>query len=431
MIRKLKIRLTAIFTLLTSLILMIALLLTLSMNFRDYMDAAERQIQSNLSKIEDHLNSSQVIKDSYLSSEEINNSCVIFILENDTPLYFNGAYVTGEERNQMLTDFKSKNNKSRNKEITNTQSSILTDLINGETYLTRESHFLREQDSEIRIIYFQDTALLKSRLFKLCLNYFLLLLGGMILLGFVSFLLVSLSLIPTKEAMKAQNEFIAAASHELRSPLTVIRANLSLLNNSSSKEETEKLISASSKEVDRLKHLTDHLLTLTNLDANTQPVTLRETATDALFIELYENFYPLCRENEHPLSITLPDEELPYIYSDSETLKQLLGIFIQNAISHTKKGASIEMKAQIKDKNLILSVIDHGEGIPDSEKSKIFKRFYRGDASRSNKGHYGLGLSIAENLSEVLHCKIKLTDTPGGGATFLLEFAPSSFCKNR
>ena len=76
------------------------------------------------------------------------------------------------------------------------------------------------------------------------------------------------------------------------------------------------------------------------------------------------------------------------------------------------------MGARVLPKQLALFVTDHGPGIPDAEKEKVFERFYSGDPSRTDKGHFGLGLSIAREIVKLHHGTIRLTDTPGGGCTF-------------
>ena len=76
------------------------------------------------------------------------------------------------------------------------------------------------------------------------------------------------------------------------------------------------------------------------------------------------------------------------------------------------------MGAKVLLKQVVLFVVDHGPGIADAEKEKVFERFYSGDPSRTDKSHFGLGLSIAQEIVRLHHGTIRLTDTPGGGCTF-------------
>ena len=102
-------------------------------------------------------------------------------------------------------------------------------------------------------------------------------------------------------------------------------------------------------------------------------------------------------------------------------LKQILTILIDNALSYTKDGDTIILRAFTTKKDLVIEVEDHGVGIVDEHKKDIFRRFYREDISRKDKSHYGLGLSIAKELTELLGGKIGVVDTKNGGATFFIQ----------
>ena len=116
--------------------------------------------------------------------------------------------------------------------------------------------------------------------------------------------------------------------------------------------------------------------------------------------------------------IHLPDEEVPACCCDPERIRQVLSILIDNAFSYTPSGGRILLGLKVMGNQLCLSVSDTGPGIPDSEKSAVFERFYRADPSRKNKSHFGLGLSIAKEIVSLHKGQLLVTDTPGGGATF-------------
>ncbi len=138
-----------------------------------------------------------------------------------------------------------------------------------------------------------------------------------------------------------------------------------------------------------------------------------------MLIELYDMFYPICKEKGLKLDLRFPEEEdVPLLYGDEERLKQVLTIFIDNALTYTPLGGHITISVRIAKPHLYLQVIDNGPGIDDAHKAHIFDRFYRIDRARHKKEHYGLGLSIAHEIIKLHHGKIILTDTPGGGATF-------------
>lgn len=110
--------------------------------------------------------------------------------------------------------------------------------------------------------------------------------------------------------------------------------------------------------------------------------------------------------------------QYPKLCCDKERITQVLGILLDNAMSHSKSNDTIEMGAVVHQKHIVFYVADHGCGIPDAEKEKIFDRFYTGDRSRTDKNHYGLGLSIAKEIVKLHHGSITIKDTPNGGCTF-------------
>lgn len=106
--------------------------------------------------------------------------------------------------------------------------------------------------------------------------------------------------------------------------------------------------------------------------------------------------------------------------TDKDRLFQILCIFMDNAIQHSENNSLIEIKAVPRGKQISFSIADHGQGISAEDKKYIFDRFYSGDKSHTNKANFGLGLSIAEELTKMLKGRIQVSDTPGGGATFTI-----------
>ena len=254
---------------------------------------------------------------------------------------------------------------------------------------------------------------------------------GSLALFAISYLLVRLAIKPTATAITQQNEFIAAASHELRSPLTVMKANLCALQESFGWSDTSvtrdnidtaALLLTAQKEIDRMQHLTDDLLLLAGSDAYAWSLHIQPVQLETLLIEVYETFFSLAREQKHPFELLLPERELPAIKADSDRIRQLLGILLNNAFAYTPPDTPVLLHAGLTRNTVTLSVIDHGMGISDAEKKHIFRRFYRCDKSRTNKSHFGLGLSVAREIAKAHGTFVKINDTPGGGATFSISF---------
>lgn len=116
----------------------------------------------------------------------------------------------------------------------------------------------------------------------------------------------------------------------------------------------------------------------------------------------------------------LPDDSLPVIQGDGERIAHVISIFLDNGIAYAPCGTSLTLRAFVQKHTLTCSVIDHGPGISDEQKEHVFEYFYRSDASRKDKEHFGLGLCVAKELTKLSGGHIELTDTLGGGCTFSL-----------
>lgn len=245
---------------------------------------------------------------------------------------------------------------------------------------------------------------------------------GILFLGLTGYFFVNRSLRPVEEARRKQSAFIAAASHELRSPLAVLRANVSACR--TLPERREDCFLVMEKECERMAGLVEDLLVLSHADARSRKSIRKAVDMEALLIQLFEGYEPLCRERGRLLRLELPEEELWVVLGESERLKQILAVFLENAIRFSNEGGVIVLRARQRHKHrrrLLIEVEDHGCGVPVEEKERVFDRFYQADASRGEKEHFGLGLSIARELAQENGGKVFCMDTQGGGATFCLE----------
>ncbi len=281
---------------------------------------------------------------------------------------------------------------------------------------------------------------------------------------------------PIQENRQKQVQFIAAASHELRSPLTVILSNLDAVR-SHLMACDDAFLDTLDLESRRMSRLIGDLLQLAGADNHTWSVQFSETEPDTLLLQTWENYESMALSKGLHFDIELPDEVVNPIRCDAERIRQLLSILIDNAFSYTPKGGRIclslatETPAFLSDhlnhrklqqqsatdscfklrksgkmpfcpssafsrfkpsrssrsrlrtgaaqrQKLYLSVIDNGPGIPDDQKDAVFERFHRLDTARRDKSHFGLGLCIAQEIASLHHGQLLLTDTPGGGATF-------------
>lgn len=187
-------------------------------------------------------------------------------------------------------------------------------------------------------------------------------------------------------------------------------------------DEQEYLITSIENECQRMSRLVQDLLQLASMDAGSWSIQLGKVDIATVAVEVYEMFYDMVRQQGHSFKITISNQEIPFIECDEERIKQVLIILINNALSYTETGVGIEITVERKGQAIQLQVIDHGKGLLEEQKKQIFDRFYRVDSARHQKGHYGLGLSVAYEIMKLHKGKLYVTDTIGGGCTFVMEF---------
>lgn len=226
---------------------------------------------------------------------------------------------------------------------------------------------------------------------------------------------------PILESYEKQKAFVENASHELRTPLAVLqnrleglfrRPNDTILDNSES-------IAASLDEVRNMRFLITNLLNLARRD-DVLKVDL-EMIQPIMFDEVFEN-YSLIAEESNRIFIGQNLATHP-IKSDRVLLKQLMTILFDNAIKYTDEDGVVEFTVKTTERHTIITVADNGIGISDSDKLKIFDRFYRVDKARTRqKGGFGLGLSLAQQIVDALKGTITVKDNTPKGTIFEVRF---------
>ncbi|MCI8504812.1 MAG: HAMP domain-containing histidine kinase [Lachnospiraceae bacterium] len=248
--------------------------------------------------------------------------------------------------------------------------------------------------------------------------YFVLWFVALLSVIFVSRLLLKKALKPTEQVLKSQKEFIASASHELKSPLAVLLATVEQLEKQTDNQELKRSINAIDFECMRMSRLVKDMLLLASSDAKTWTLYKSKINVDSLLITLYEAYEPICIRKKISLKLDISENSYPALYTDQERLAQILNIYMDNAIQHSTGNKNLEIRTEVTAKDITFLVTDHGKGVSKKDKPFIFDRFYCADKSRTDKSNFGLGLSIADELAKILNGKAGFKDTPGGGATF-------------
>jgi two-component system, OmpR family, sensor histidine kinase CiaH len=246
-------------------------------------------------------------------------------------------------------------------------------------------------------------------------------LAGGLLLVVGAWFLAGRALVPIETAFRRQQEFIADASHELRTPMTVLRSSADLLD----RHRAEPLAANGELFDDlrdglvRLERLATDLLTLARSDLGEQQLDLAVAPLDlATFAaDVARRTTPLARAHGLILSCEAAADEVP-IEADPDRLHQVLLILLDNAIAHTPPGGTVTVTVARQGGEALIAVGDTGEGIAPDHLERIFDRFYRADSARSRSGGgAGLGLAIAKALVELHGGTIALASTPGQGTT--------------
>lgn len=222
-----------------------------------------------------------------------------------------------------------------------------------------------------------------------------LLFGGLILFTFSSRIISRWLTQPIEDMISSEKKFISNASHELKTPLAVIRANTQLLQKEISADN--KHLEYIHQETERMIVLVNKMLTLVRLDtAQNQAQPKRFRVDEAL----YDIIYPMeSVAYEKKIRMTVDIQKEMYIDGIEDQIQNLLSILLNNAISYTPEYGEIVIRAYIQAKKFYLKVSNSGDPIPEEIRDRLFERFFRADEAREDNGHYGLGLSIASSIA--------------------------------
>lgn len=272
---------------------------------------------------------------------------------------------------------------------------------------------------------FGDQSYEWNNLKLLLINCLLIFSVSVILFLILSLFLSRLALKPVETAWKQQNQFIADASHELKTPLTVILANLQILSShrESTIGEQEKWLNNTKEEASRMKQLVEELLFLARSDAGAvQAVPVARLFLD--FSDIVLNGVLLFESVAFEHKVTLENDIDPDITLEGceAQLKQLVTVLLDNACKYAGKNGSVSIRLKRSPRHAVLTIQNTGEPIPSEEQRHIFERFYRTDKSRVRKeGGYGLGLSIAKTIIDQHKGKITVSSSPETGTIFTVQ----------
>lgn len=263
---------------------------------------------------------------------------------------------------------------------------------------TNYAFVVKNMPQGIQIV-LRDASFYRESMEKLIILFIVIGLASLVLLFLISVFIARTSIKPVEAAYNSQKRFIADASHELKTPLAIIKTNIDIINaneNDTIKNQ-KKWFNYINFQTDRMSKLISNLLYLAKADNNEQLGKIAEFNLSDSIMNQVLSFEAVIYENN--LKIDCNIEEGIIFNADKEEINQLIGIFIDNAIKHSFKDTCVKVEVLLRKQRVILSVENTGETIPKEDLEKIFERFYRVDKSREReRGGYGLGLSIATSI---------------------------------
>lgn len=307
--------------------------------------------------------------------------------------------VTDDEIKQIAENIINKND-SKNMQI-------------GNLYFDSYSYlFTRNNDSLVII----DNSKAQDKLIQILKTSIFMFAGLELIIILISVNLTKWIIKPVIESFNKQKQFIEDASHELKTPISVIIASAEALEN---EPEEKKWLDNIKSESERMSNLVSDLLDMAKSENG-----IKEQYTNENLSKLVEcsvlTFESLIYEKDIKLDYNI--EENINFTCNSNQIKQVIGILIDNAIKHSCLKGEIKINLKKEKGNIVLTVTNKGKEIPKEEQEKIFERFYRGDESRNrNENRYGLGLAIAKNIVTNHNGKIGVI-SENGYTTFKIIF---------
>lgn len=412
-------------TLITSLILICMTCISLYISESSAAGISFASFQSNVTTALGQLENQNLITHQSLLQLRDNYGFMISIYDNGTPLHYNDLG-NRDLSDQLLEQIRT---------ISANEFDLDLRHLAATNILSRHAQFPVVSDQGVK--YYASTALIpkdtgtlsaillyslrseQNAIIRQRFLFAMVSLAAIIALGIFSWFFTRRMIRPIQESRQRQMNFIAAASHELRSPLTVMLSSLSALKMAEA-DDSGLFIDIIHSEGQRMSRLINDMLTLANADNESWSISPQEIQLTTLLLQTYEKYAPIARQKQLSLSFDIPTQGVPGCVCDSQRITQVLSILTDNAFSYTPAGGKVAMTLRAEPGWAVIQVIDNGPGISAENKSLIFERFYRADKAHQSKSHFGLGLCIAQEIVRLHQGQLTVHDTPGGGATFRL-----------
>ena len=219
---------------------------------------------------------------------------------------------------------------------------------------------------------------------------------------------------------QAKKDFVSNVSHELKTPIAVLKGVIETLEEEENDKEKKRFLKIAEKRINQMDSLINDLLIIARLESKEDKIVKRKIHLKGFINSLFEDLYPLCEEKNIKLYNKIPSDF--YVYGDENKLSILFKNLIENAIKYNKIDGSVTVEGEYENRYAVIKVKDTGIGIPKKALPLIFERFYRVDKSRSRSvGGTGLGLSIVKHIAEAHKGKVEVESELDKGSTFIIK----------
>lgn len=248
-------------------------------------------------------------------------------------------------------------------------------------------------------------------------------LGAMLLFLAISIQLSAIAARPMEEAMQREKQFVADASHDLKTPLSVILANNAILaeNPDAPVGSLSRWLDSTQAAAKRMQQLISQMLTLADVERPDVPIALERVDLASLAMRSALELESLAYEKSITLDTELPEE--CFVRGDSEYFLRIVSSLLENALKYEPEGGRVLLRLIQEKKKTLLSVQNFGTQIPQEDLPHVFDRFYRSDKSRQNDSDsFGLGLAITRQMIQRLGGDISAASSPEEGTIFRVTF---------
>jgi signal transduction histidine kinase len=238
-------------------------------------------------------------------------------------------------------------------------------------------------------------------------------LGSLLLAGLGGLFVSGRAMRPVRDSFRRQRTFIADASHELKTPLALVKIDAEVMRRNPADPDNAGIVEDQLAEIDRMDALLSDLLTLARLDAGRLDVEAKPFDLAVVAVEAAGRFLKRAAAEGVRLEVDAPDE-LP-ASGDAGKTAQVLAALLDNAVRYTPEGGTVTVAARHRNGRAEATVTDAGPGIPPEHLPRVFDRFYRAEEARTRKGGgTGLGLAIARDLARAQSGDLSAENTPDG-----------------